>query len=867
MNAGHRGSTAAGAVTLLALLMLAAARGASGEAPLLARLAGDQEVPAVATAARGTASLTLSSAGVQFFITVEGLSGPVGQIHIHRGARGVSGPIVRDLTGTLTGGNTVRGLWTASDPEPLTPALIADLLSGNLYINVHTSAHAGGEIRGQIELGGGTCFGATLTGDQENPPVAAAARATGTFTLTEEGLAFQITASGLSGAITGAQLHSGGIGVNGPIGIDLTPFFSGTTASGVVTLTPAQRKSLVGGSVYANIYTAANPGGEIRGQLVLTGGFGLTAHLTGGAEVPPAASGATGNASLTLTPAGLLMDLTATGLSGAITAAQFHDAPAGTDGAVVRTLTPDFAAGTTTAQALWRADDPEPLTGSLIAELLAGNLYIDIHTRSFPGGEIRGQVTLDHPGATPTTSLTARLAGDQEQPPLAVSAKGTASFRLTPRGLAYDVTVDGLTGPIKAANFRSGPIGVSGGVVRDITTSFSGNTATGVWTPAGAQPLTAALVTQLLEGNLYLNVHTGAHPGGEIRGQILPASGAGLTARITGKQETPSSAATGLGAGWFTLTPAGLAFAITVDGLTGAITGAHFHRAAPGVSGGIVHDITGEFSGNTALGVWKPAGAQPLTPALVTELLEGNIHVSVNTAANPGGEIRGQVELASGEGQGASLLGGAEVPPVSTLGAGTLALTLTDEGVVFRLSANDLAGSLAAAHFHNAPFGANGTIEREITPGFTNLTADGVWKPSDGSALTPALIAAMLKDEIYLNVHTGAFPGGEIRGQTRARSVASVDPPSGESSSLGLVNLPNPFDDATEFSFWLPVEGWIDLSVYDLAGRKVATVTHGGYSPGLHRERFDARRLRTGLYLYKLEAGPYRQTGKMLIVR
>ena len=215
----------------------------------------------------------------------------------------------------------------------------------------------------------------------------------------------------------------------------------------------------------------------------------------------------------------------------------------------------------------------------------------------------------------------------------------------------------------------------------------------------------------------------------------------------------------------------------------------------------------------------------------------------------------------------ADLLGGAEVPPVSTLGAGTLALTLTDEGVVFRLSANDLAGSLAAAHFHNAPFGANGTIEREITPGFTNLTADGVWKPSDGSALTPALIAAMLKDEIYLNVHTGAFPGGEIRGQTRARSVASVDPPSGESSSLGLVNLPNPFDDATEFSFWLPVEGWIDLSVYDLAGRKVATVTHGGYSPGLHRERFDARRLRTGLYLYKLEAGPYRQTGKMLIVR
>src|SRR5439155_1627888 len=92
-----------------------------------------------------------------------------------------------------------------------------------------------------------------------------------------------------------------------------------------------------------------------------------------------------------------------------------------------------------------------------------------------------------------------------------------------------------------------------------------------------------------------------------------------------------------------TLTTEGLAFAVTVDGLTGPITAAHFHNGAPGVNGGVVRPITTEFgAGNTAVGVWKPSDASPLTPALIAELIQGNLYVNVHTAANPGGEIRGQ---------------------------------------------------------------------------------------------------------------------------------------------------------------------------------------------------------------------------------
>ena len=54
-----------------------------------------------------------------------------------------------DCASAFTGG-TATETWRATDPEALTPGLVDALLAGNLYVNVHTSAHPGGEIRGQI---------------------------------------------------------------------------------------------------------------------------------------------------------------------------------------------------------------------------------------------------------------------------------------------------------------------------------------------------------------------------------------------------------------------------------------------------------------------------------------------------------------------------------------------------------------------------------------------------------------------------------------------------------------------------------------------------------------------------------------------
>lgn len=156
----------------------------------------------------------------------------------------------------------------------------------------------------------------------------------------------------------------------------------------------------------------------------------------------------------------------------------------------------------------------------LVKELLAGNIYINVHTAANQPGEVRGQVgergflaTLDTAQAVPTITTPS-------------SGSGTASFRLNAAGteLKFDVTLCDLTGAIAAAHFHNAAAGSAGPVVRTISADFDGNTASGVWTSTDSEPLTEALINDLLAGNLYLNVHTAANQPEEIRGQVNPAT-------------------------------------------------------------------------------------------------------------------------------------------------------------------------------------------------------------------------------------------------------------------------------------------------------------------------------------------------------
>jgi len=110
---------------------------------------------------------------------------------------------------------------------------------------------------------------ATLDGKSEVPPVTSAA--TGTAELdydpASKKLTWTVTYSGLSGPATAAHFHGPAeAGKNAGVAVAI-PNAGTSPVSGSATLTDAQAADLAGGKYYINIHTAANPGGEIRGQV------------------------------------------------------------------------------------------------------------------------------------------------------------------------------------------------------------------------------------------------------------------------------------------------------------------------------------------------------------------------------------------------------------------------------------------------------------------------------------------------------------------------------------------------------------------------------------------------------------------------
>lgn len=121
----------------------------------------------------------------------------------------------------------------------------------------------------QMRGSGQQLFEASLTGAQEVPPVATAASGTADvrYNTGNNTLSWSVTHGGLSGPVTGAHIHGpAGPGQNAGVVIPFSNL-GAATITGEARITPEQLTQLTSGQWYVNLHTAANPGGEIRGQL------------------------------------------------------------------------------------------------------------------------------------------------------------------------------------------------------------------------------------------------------------------------------------------------------------------------------------------------------------------------------------------------------------------------------------------------------------------------------------------------------------------------------------------------------------------------------------------------------------------------
>jgi hypothetical protein len=138
-----------------ALLLLSTRAGA--DTIISGTLTGSQEVPPTLSPAvgtfLGTLDLSASAATLSFTISyTELIGGTVVGASFHDAPAGMVGPDVREYDPALFASpdGTFTGTWTSADAQPLTPALVGDLLAGNIYFDIQTQEFPTGEIRGQL---------------------------------------------------------------------------------------------------------------------------------------------------------------------------------------------------------------------------------------------------------------------------------------------------------------------------------------------------------------------------------------------------------------------------------------------------------------------------------------------------------------------------------------------------------------------------------------------------------------------------------------------------------------------------------------------------------------------------------------------
>lgn len=815
-----------------------------------AKLTGEQEVPSVTTEASGTAVFNLTAEGLEYLITINNMS--MTAAHIHLGKIGVEGNAVKTLTASFEG-NTASGIWTSNDAEAFNETMLKALLTGKLYVNVHSDTYPDGEIRGQIENSSSTSFTALLKGSSETD-----AKGTGTFNLTSEGLKYNITISGSNA--TDVELYTGSRGVNGQL---IQTFnIENNTAVGVWSksdsqpLTETVIEAILKGNVYVVVNTDGNP---IRGQIELDGGINLSAELSGENVNPSVETEASGTATLTLTSSGLVYKGVVDSVN--INSVAFYEGSAGVSGTMLKDISVSVEGNSFVG--VWSTNDnTNPLTAEIMAKIIEGEIYVQVNSPDNNNGELRGHVEFNS-----EASLNIDIENTMND---TTEVVGVGTFMLSNDGLNYRLTVEGSN--TTAINLMKDDGSGSAEVLAtfDSDSKIKTNTFAGVWSSLSLNPFTEADFEAMLKGEVWVELEEDTVRNGETKGYVNANADVSLNAELFAEQTTNNASSSATGTASIKIVGDNAVYFVTVDGVS--ISAAHFHNAQIGVDGGVVKTITGDFENNTAIGVWSSTDIEAFSDVMAEAMMKDDIYINIHSSEYPSGEIRGQAQVKGGLGFYAETNGENILSPVETSAHGTGSFTLTSKGLIYDYSAESI--TIVDAEIHYGSNSEIGPLAFTLTGDFSFNTSLGVWLRNGIENFSTSDMSAALRNETYMNITSEAYSEGEMRGQIRyageSETIVGVEPSdNGElPNKIELSqNYPNPFNPTTTIVFSLPKQSNVKLDVYNILGQKVATLVDGVQNAGYHSVEFNADNFASGIYIYRLSTDNKVISKKMQLIK
>jgi len=362
-------------------------------------------VPVVNSSASANAQLTYDSQTnyLNGTLTIAGTQSKISNVHLHDGSAGVTGGVIITLQADAVNSNQ----YSIPTDSTLTETQATNLLSGNTYLQVHTATNANGELRGQVLLSNSNITRVqiplsglevvNISGTPEmNTPINSTGSGEAVLLINNNGALYGgVRVQSLLGEAGNAHIHDGIAGAEGGVVLTFDQNAADKNLYSVPAnsnLLPSDLSKLLTNKTYVQVHSVVVPLGELRGQVISQESL-MTRYrvsMDGSQVVSSVTTTARGQAVLLVdnTNGNVFGGMTATGLQGAAAMGHIHDGVQGVNGGVVITFEHD-----STDTNLYSIPVGANLSPAALTKLNEDNNYVQIHSDTFPLGELRGQIT------------------------------------------------------------------------------------------------------------------------------------------------------------------------------------------------------------------------------------------------------------------------------------------------------------------------------------------------------------------------------------------------------------------------------------------------------------------------------------------